>query len=95
MTINGERRCPWRTVGQDGDVLDILVQKRRARRAVERFLRKLLKVLRYSPRVMVTDKLGSYGTAKHEIMPGVTHRQGKWETNRAEISHQPTRHRER
>ena len=85
----------WRTVDQDGDVLDILVQKHRDKRAAKRFFRKLLKGMRYSPRVIVTDKLRSYGAAKREIMPDVMHRQGKWENNRAEVSHQPTRQQER
>jgi len=76
-------------------MLDILVQKHRNKRAAKHFFRKLLIGMRYSPRVIVTDKLRSYGAAKKEIMPDVTHRQGKWENNRAEISHQPTRQWER
>ena len=95
IKINGELHYLWRAVDQDGDVLDILVQKHRDKRAAKRFFRKLLKGSRYSPRVMVTDKLRSYGAAKKEVMPGVVNRQGKWENNRAEISHQPTRQRER
>ena len=59
VTINGERRYLWRAVDQDGDVLDILVQKRRDQRAAKRFCMKVLKGLRYLPRVIVTDKLGS------------------------------------
>jgi putative transposase len=55
----------------------------------------LLKGLRYAPRVLVTDKLGSYGAAKREVMPGVEHRQSRYLNNRAEVSHQPTRRRER
>ena len=62
---------------------------------MKRFFRKLLKGMRYSPRVIVTDKLRSYGAAKKEIMPDVVHRQGKWKNNQAEVSHQPTRQRER
>lgn len=95
VTINGGRHYLWRAVDQDGDVLDILVQKHRDRKAAKRFFRKLLKGMRYSPRVIVTDKLRSYGAAKKEIMPDVTHQQGKWQNNRAENSHQPTRQRER
>ena len=95
MKISSELHYLWRAVDQDGDVLDILVQKHRDKRAAKRFFRKLLKGMRYSPRVIVTDKLRSYGAAKKEIMPDVMHRQGKWENNRAEISHQPTRQRER
>src|ERR671911_10714 len=60
-----------------------------------RLLRKLLKKQGVAPRVMITDKLASYGAAKREIMPGVEHRQHKGLNNRAENSHQPTRRRER
>ena len=86
----------WRAVDQDGFVLDILVQKRRDTQAAKRFMRKLLSSQGVSPRVMVTDKLGSYGAAKREI--GLTqcdHRQHKSLNNRAENSHQPIRRRER
>jgi putative transposase len=95
ITIRGERRYLWRAVDQDGDVLDILVQKRRNQRAAKQFFMKLLKGLRYVPRVIVSDKLGSYGTARKEVLPSVMHRQRKWQNNRAEVSHQPTRQRER
>jgi putative transposase len=76
-------------------VLDILVQSRRNTKAAKRLLRKLLKKQGIVPRVMITDKLASYGAAKREIMPGVEHRQHKGLNNRAENSHQPTRRRER
>ena len=59
------------------------------------FFRKLLKGLQYVPRVIVTDKLRSYAAAKREILPGVEHRQSHYLNNRAEVSHQPTRRRER
>jgi len=95
VTIGGERHYLWRAVHQDGDVLDILIQKHRDKRAAKRFFRKLLKGLRYAPRRIVTDKLGSYGAARKEILPDVIHDQGKRMNNRAEISHQPTRQRER
>ena len=95
ITMGGVQHYLWRAVDQDGDVLDILVQKRRDKCAAKRFFRKLLKGLRYCPRKIVTDKLGSYGVARREIMPGVKHVQRKRENNRAEVSHQPTRQRER
>ncbi len=95
ITIGGERHYLWRAVDQDGDVLDILVQKRRDKRAAKRFFRKLLKGLKYAPRRIVTDKLGSYGAARKELLPDVIHDQGKRLNNRAEVSHQPTRQRER
>ena len=78
----------------DGDVLDILVQSSRDKAAALRFLRKLFK--RWGrPRVMVTDKLRSYGAAKAEIAPGLEHRQHKGLNNRGEASHRHTRRREK
>jgi putative transposase len=95
LPINGERQYLWRAVDQDGNVLDILVQRRRDKHAAKKFFRKLLKGLTYVPRVMITDQLKSYGAAKREILPGVEHRQHRYLNNRAENSHQPTRQRER
>src|ERR671916_1151937 len=95
VKIAGKQHWLWRAVDQDGIVLDILVQSRRDKDAAKRLLRKLLKRQCRAPRVMITDKLGSYGAAKREIMPGVEHRQHKGLNNRAENSHQPTRERER
>ena len=91
----GLRQHAPRAVDQDGYMLDILLQSRRDRKAAKRFFRKLLKGLRYVPRVIVTDKLKSYGAAKREILPGVEHRQHKGLNNRAELSLQPTRQQER
>ena len=95
ITINKERHYLWRAVDQDGVVLDILVQRRRNKQAAKKFFRKLLKGCQYVPRVVITDKLKSYGAAKREILPGVEHRQHRYLNNRAENSHQPTRQRER
>src|SRR5215213_6114091 len=67
----------------------------RDKRAAKRLLRKLLKKQRRPPRVMITDKLASYGAAKSEVMPSIEHRKHKGLNNRAENSHQPTRRRER
>lgn len=75
-------------------MLDILVQSRRNAKAAERFFREPLKRLRYAPRVIVTDKLRSYGAAEREILSHVEHRQSRFINNRAEVSHQPTRRRE-
>jgi len=82
-------------VEQDGDVLDILVQSRRNKEAAKKFFRKLLKRLRYVPRALITDKLKSYRAAKAELMPSVEHLEQKYQNNRAENSHQPTRLREK
>lgn len=95
LRIRGKRHYLWRAVDQDGTVLDILVQSRRNTKAAKRFFRKLLKGLQYVPRVVVTDKLRSYGASKQAILPGVEHRQSRYLNNRAENSHQPTRRRER
>jgi putative transposase len=95
IRIRGKRHYLWRAVDQHGTVLEILVQSRRNAKAAKRFFRKLLKGLQYVPRVIVTDKLPSYGAAKREVLPGVEHRQSRYLNNRAENSHQPTRRRER
>jgi putative transposase len=95
LTIHGRRHYPWRAADQSGNVLDILVQRRRDKTAAKKFFRKLLKRCRYVPRVIVTDRLKSYGAAKRELLPGVEHRQHRYLNNRAENSHQPTRQRER
>ncbi|MFF7888941.1 IS6 family transposase [Streptomyces sp. NPDC020794] len=95
IKINGEERYLWRAVDQDGMVLDILVQNRRDKAAARRFFRRLMKETGTVPRVVVTDKLRSYGAAHREVMPSVEHRSHKGLNNRAENSHQPTRQRER
>ncbi|MFI5775196.1 IS6 family transposase [Streptomyces sp. NPDC051658] len=95
VKINGEQKYLWRAVDADGNVLDILVQSRRDKAAARRSFRKLLKRTCSVPRVIVTDKLRSYGAAHREVMPSVEHRSHKGLNNRAENSHQPTRQRER
>lgn len=95
ITIRGQKHWLWRAVDQEGFVLDVLVQSRRDKQAALRLMRKLLKQQGASPRVMITDKLRSYGAAKRKIMPGTEHRSHKGLNNRAENSHQPTRRRER
>ena len=95
LRIRRKKHWLWRAVDQDGVVLDVLVQRRRDKKAAKRLLRKLLKKQGRVPRVMVTDKLASYSAAKGEVMPSVEHRRHKGLNNRAENSHQPTRRRER
>jgi putative transposase len=94
LTIHGKRHDLGRAVDQDDNMLDILVQRRRNTPAAKKFLRKLLKGLQYMPRVLITDKLRSYGAAKREILPGVEHRQSRYLNNRCEHAHRPTRQRE-
>jgi putative transposase len=95
IKIQGKTHYLWRAVDQGGTVLDILVTSRRDAKAAIRFFRKLLTGLEYVPRVLVTDKLASYGVAHRRLMRGVEHRRSKYLNNRAENSHQPTRQRER
>jgi putative transposase len=95
IKIQGKTHYLWRAVDQDGVVLDILVTSRRDAKAATRFFRKLLRGLRCVPRVLVTDKLASYGVAHRGLMRSVEHRRSKYLNNRAENSHQPTRARER
>jgi putative transposase len=78
IKINGKAHYLWRAVDQDGNVLDILVTSRRDAKAATRFFRKLLKGLEYAPRVLVTDKLASYGVARRRLMTGVEHRRSKY-----------------
>jgi len=95
VNIQGRQQYLWRAVDQDGDVIDILVQPRRDRRAAERFFRKLLKGQSREPRLLITDKLRSYSAAHGIVMPSVMHSTQQYENHRAEVSHQPTRQRER
>src|SRR6187401_931581 len=73
IKIAGKNHWVWCAVDQEGIVLDILVQSRRDKRAAKRLLRKLLKRQCRAPRVLITDKLASYGAAKGEVMPSVEH----------------------
>ncbi len=84
ITIQGERQYLWRAVDQDGDVIDILVQPRRDRKAAKRFFRKLLKGQGRVPGRLVTDKLRSYSAALRAVMPSVIHCTDQYENNRAE-----------
>jgi putative transposase len=93
--IQGRQQYLWRAVDQDRDVIDILVQSRRDRGAAKRFFRKLLKGQGRAPRRLITDKLRSYSVAHRTVMPSVIHSTEQYENNRVEVSHQPTRHRER
>ena len=95
VTIQGRQQYLWRAVDEDGDVIDILLQSRRDRRAAARFFRKLLKGQGREPRRLITDKLRSYSAAHRTVMPSVVHSTRQYENNRAEVSHQPTRQRER
>ncbi len=95
IKIRGELYYLWRAVDQDGDTIEFLVQKRRNKQAAKRFFRKLLKGQHKAPRRMITDKLKSYSAAHREVMPSVPHSTEQSENNHAEVSHEPTRQRER
>ena len=95
MRIGGEQHHLWRAVDQDGEVVDVFLQSRRDGKAAKRFFRRLLKSHRSEPRKIVTDKLRSYGVAHRELIPETIHDTSQYANNRAELSHQPTRVRER
>ena len=95
VTIQGSQQYLWRAVDEDGDVLDILVQSHRNRLAAVRFFRTLLKAQGRIPRRLITDQLRSYAAAGRTVMPSVVHVTDQYANNRAEVSHQPTRQRER
>ena len=95
VKIAGRSFWLWRAVDQHGVVLDEILQTRRDKRAARRLLVKLLKRLGFGPKRIVTDKLRSYGAAKREVAPGLTHWSHKGLNNRAEHSHLPFRKRER
>ena len=95
IKINGKLHYLWRAVDQDGEELDILVQKRRNKRAAKKFFKKLMKGQQAIPERIVTDKLKSYSAAKAVVMPEVEHVTDCYENNLCEVSHQPTRQQER
>ncbi len=95
VAIGGQRVWLWRAVDHEGEVLDLLVQRRRDKAAAVKLMRKLLKKQGYAPEVMVTDKLRSYAAARTAIGMSARHEQGLRMNNRAENSHQPVRRRER
>ena len=83
ISIRGRKHWLWRAVDANGDVLEILLQSRRNANAAKRFLKKLMK--RWGmPRVLVTDKLRSYGVDVRDLCPGTDHRSHKGLNNRSE-----------
>jgi putative transposase len=90
VSISGEQHRLWRAVDQNGFVLDVLVQRRRDSRAAQRFMGRVLKFAATPPRVVITDKLRSYGAARAKMGIRIEHRQHKGLNNRAENSHQPS-----
>ena len=95
LKIDGRMAYLWRAVDAEGEVLDVLVQARRNKRAALKLMRKLLKKYGFIPNKLVTDDLRSYAAAVHDLGLSNRHERGRWHNNRAENSHQPTRRRER
>ncbi|MDB5683133.1 MAG: family transposase [Sphingomonas bacterium] len=86
VRIGGEHMHLWRDVDEEGEVLDLLVQRRRDRKAAVRLMRKLVRKLGFAPTVLVTDKLRSYGAAFRDLGLSARHEQGMRKNNRAENS---------
>jgi transposase-like protein len=95
VLIAGRRFWLWRAVDDEGEVLDLLVQRRRDARAAAKLMRKLLKKQGFAPETLVTDRLRSYRAAKTQLGLSAQHEQGLRQNNRAENSHLPVRRRER
>ena len=76
-------------------MIDVFLQSRRDGKAAKRFFKRLIKSNRAEPRKIVTDKLRSYGVAHRELIPDTIRDTSQYANNRAELSHQPTRVRER
>ena len=95
IKIDGRLVYLWRAVDAEGEVLDVLVQSKRDKRAALKLMRKLLKKMGFVPDKLVTDDLRSYGAAARDLGISHRHERGRWRNNRAENSHQPTRRRER
>jgi putative transposase len=95
IRIGGKIHYLWRAVDDEGEVLDVIVQPRRDRKAALKLMRRLLKRQGYLPEAIVTDRLRSYGAAFRDLGLTDRHVTGGRSNNRAEVSHQPTRHRER
>ena len=94
VTFGGKQHYLWRAVDQDGEVVDIYLRERRDAKAAKRFFQRFVKVGGV-PREIITDKLRSYGLAHRTLIPEARHNTEQYANNRAELSRQPTRVRER
>ncbi len=95
VKIDGKQQYLWRAVDQNGEIVDVFLQRRRDGKAAKRFFKRLLKANRMEPKKIVTDKLRSYGVAHRDLIPDTIPNTSRYANNRAELSHQPTRVRER
>jgi transposase-like protein len=95
VSMDGKLMYLWRAIEQKGEILDVLVQAKRDKRAALKLMRKRLRTISFAPRTIVTDKLRSYAAAFRN--PGLTarHHQARWKNNRIEGSHVYVRRRER
>ena len=95
IKIQGKQRYLWRAVDQDGKVVDVFPQKRRGGKAAKCFFKRLLSKHNGEPRKIVPDKMKSYGVAHRELIPETIHDTTQYANNRCELSHEPTRVRDR
>ncbi len=95
VSIGRRRMHLWRAVDQDGEVLDVLVQAKRDKRAALKLMRRLLKKQSFAPRTIVTDKLRAYSAAVRDLGLTAWHHRARWKNNRIEGSHVPIRRQER
>ena len=95
VKINGKQQYLWRAVDQEGEVVDVFLQSSRDGAADKQFFKRLLRRHGGAPREIMTDKLRSYGIAQRTLIPNTLHNTAQYANNRAELSHQPTRVRER
>ncbi len=95
VKIQEKQHFLWRAADQDGEAVDVFLQNRRDGKAAKRFFKRLLKNHKGEPRKILADKLRSYGVAHRELMPDTIHDTSQYANNRAELSHQPTRVKER
>lgn len=95
IKINGIQHYLWRAVDQYGYVIDVFLQQRRDAQAAKSFFKRLITGNQSNHRKIVTDKLGSYRVAHRELMTNVHHDTSQYANNKSELSHQPTRVRER
>jgi putative transposase len=96
VRVGGKQMYLWRAVDAEGEVLDVLLQPKRDRRAAQKLMRKLLKKQGMVPDEWVTDKNPAYGAALRELkLTSAPHTRRKRANNRAESSHAPVRRRER
>jgi putative transposase len=95
VSMNGQRSYLWRAIDQNGEILDVLVQAKRDKKAALKLMRKLMKKSGLAPRTIVTDKLRSYSAAFRDLGLTARHHQARWKNNRIERSHVYVRRRER